>query len=150
MAISAQGPGRLRTAELEEECLRLRREGLTHRQIAARLGVAPSTAYKRVRHGLDEINQRNVESAEQLRTMELARLDELQNAIWERATEGELRAIDAVLRIMERRAKLVGLDTSRHTVKVSSGDRDRLIEDLTGEVLSRAQSDLDAVGPRSR
>ena len=101
----------MRTAELEAECLRLRREGLTHRAIAARLGVAPATAYRRIRHALDEINERNVEEAASLRDLEVMRLDEMQAALWEQAVdECDTRAIDRVLRIMERRARLLGLD----------------------------------------
>ena len=117
--ISRQGPSRVRTAELEAECLRLRREGLTHRAIAARLGVAPATAYRRVRHALDEVNERNLEDAGTLRTLEMLRLDELQNAIWQRATDGDVRALDRILAIMARRAKLLGLDApQRQLTKV--------------------------------
>jgi hypothetical protein len=110
VAVSRLAPARLRTAALEEECLRLRREGLSHRQIASRLGIVPSTAYKRIRHGLSEVNERNLESATELRALETQRLDELQQAIWEQAAGGDLKAIDRILRIMERRAKLLGLD----------------------------------------
>jgi hypothetical protein len=109
----------VRTAELEAECLRLRRDGLTHREIAARLGVAPATAYRRIRHGLDQINERNLEDAGTLRSLEMLRLDELQNAIWQRATDGEVRALDRILAIMTRRAKLLGLDApQRQLTKV--------------------------------
>jgi transposase-like protein len=95
---------------LEEECLRLRMEGLSHREIAAQLGIAPSTAYKRVRHALDGINQRNAAEADTLRTLELLRLDELQDAVWEQALAGDDKALGRVLAIMGRRAKLLGLD----------------------------------------
>ena len=108
--LSTQGPAKLKTAQLEEECVRLRLAGLTHRQIAAELGVAPSSAYKRVRHALDEVNKHVSEDAEELRTLELLRLDELQSAIWERALEGDDKALRGVLSIMSRRAKLAGLD----------------------------------------
>ncbi len=108
--ISRQGPGKVRTAKLEAECLRLRLDGLTHREIAAQLGVAPSTAFKRVAHALGEVNARNAEQAEDLRVLEMLRLDELQNAVWERAIEGDDKALGRVLAIMERRTKLLGLD----------------------------------------
>lgn len=118
--ISRQAPGKLRTAKLEEECLRLRLDGLSHREIAAELGIAPSTAYKRVRHALDTINQRNADEAGTLRTLESMRLDELQNAIWEKALEGDDKALGRVLAIMDRRAKLLGLDApTKHEAEVS-------------------------------
>jgi DNA-binding CsgD family transcriptional regulator len=108
--LSRQGPGKVRTALLEERCLALRLEGLTHREIASRLGIAPSTAYKRVSHALQAVNERNAAEAERLRALELLRLDALQDAIWEKALEGEAQSLTRVLAIMERRAKLLGLD----------------------------------------
>ena len=50
------------------------------------------------------------EGAEHLRTLEALRLDEIQAKIWDKAIAGDYRAVDRVLRIMERRAKLLGLD----------------------------------------
>ena len=47
--------------------------------------------------------------AEDLRTLELARLDALQAAVWEQALRGEVAAIDCVLRIMGKRIGLLGL-----------------------------------------
>ncbi len=113
--LSRQGPIKVRTALLEERCLQLRLEGLTHREIAARLGIAPSSAYKRVRHALDAVNERNAAAAERLRTLELLRLDALQDAIWDKALEGEAQSLSRVLTIMERRAKLLGLDAPTST-----------------------------------
>lgn len=118
--ISRQGPGKLRTAKLEAECLRLRLDGLSHRAIAAQLGIAPSTAYKRVAHALSEVNARSAEQAEDLRTIELLRLDELQSAVWEKAVDGDDKALGRVLAIMERRTKLLGLDApAKGEVEVS-------------------------------
>jgi DNA-binding CsgD family transcriptional regulator len=115
--LSRQGPSKVRTAALERECLRLRMEGLSHRAIARELHVAPSTAYKRVQHGLQELNRSNDVKAAELRTLEALRLDEMQEAVWEKAVEGDLRAIDRVLKIMTRRGKLLGLDVSEKKTK---------------------------------
>ena len=38
------------------------------------------------------------------------RLDEMQFAVWDRAINGDLPALSCVLKIMDRRAKLLGLD----------------------------------------
>jgi len=108
--LSRQAPGKVKTAFLERECLRLRMEGLSHRAIARELGVAPSTAYKRVQHGLRELNRANAAQAAELRRLEALRLDEMQDAVWEKAAEGDPHAVDRVLAIMARRARLLGLD----------------------------------------
>ena len=108
--ISQLAPVKLKTAALEAQCLHLRMAGYSHREIAAQLGIAPSSAYKRVRHAFDEVNKHNLDTAEQLRALELLRLDELLSALWDTAIAGDLKAVDRVLKVMERRAKLLGLD----------------------------------------
>ena len=83
----------------QEECLRLRSDGLSYREIALRLGIAYSTAYKRVlRSPPRPRNNRNAEDGERLRNLDFERLDALHEAIWEAALDGDLRAIDRVLR----------------------------------------------------
>jgi hypothetical protein len=56
--------------------------------------------------------------AEELRSMELERLRSLQVSLWSRAKEGDLGAVDRILKIMERRAKLTGLDSPETEVDV--------------------------------
>ena len=110
MSVSRHGPSRVRAAQLEEKCLELRSAGLSFREIARELKVAPATAYKAVARGLAAVNAGCREQAQELRTLEALRLDQMQAALWEQATDGDVRAIDRVLRIMERRARLLGLD----------------------------------------
>jgi hypothetical protein len=47
-----------------------------------------------------------------VRDLELQRLDALYLKAWEAVEEGDLPSIDRCLRIMERRAKLLGLDAA--------------------------------------
>jgi DNA-binding CsgD family transcriptional regulator len=139
---SRQAPSKVKTAQLESECLRLRLDGLTHREIAAQLGVAPATAYRRVHHALEEINQHNAEEAGMLRDLEALRLDDLQSAIWRQALDGDGGAINRILAIMTRRAKLFGLDApTQHETKVSAPDaqaartqRRLLVQQIIAEV----------------
>ena len=90
------------------EALTLRRRGMKYREIADKLGYAtPGGAYKAVRSAMDATIR---EPADELRQHELGRLEELHQAVWDKALEGNLNAIDRVLKVAERRAKLVGLD----------------------------------------
>lgn len=50
------------------------------------------------------------ETIDEIRGIEAFRLDQLQVVAWRQAMNGDLSATDRVLRIMERRAKLQGLD----------------------------------------
>ena len=50
------------------------------------------------------------ESVEQVRSMEMIRLDELQAGLYEPAMNGDIAAVDRILAIMRRRAMLCGVD----------------------------------------
>jgi len=53
------------------------------------------------------------EPAQELRDLEAERLDTMQESIWEKTGPEKMGAIDRLLRIMERRAKLLGLDVAK-------------------------------------
>lgn len=94
----------------EKQVLALRRQGKTWEEIAFDVGYkhpsGAAQAYERacVRTIADDVNH--------LRNLECERLDLIHAAIWEQALTGDLKAIDALLKVMTRRAKLLGLDTN--------------------------------------
>jgi AraC-like DNA-binding protein len=101
-------PRRIDSQERVAKALELRKAGETLQQIADQLGYAnPSAVYAAIRRTLDQIV---VPAVEEYRKMELERLDALQLAVWPAARRGDYQAIDRVLKIMERRARLLGLD----------------------------------------
>jgi hypothetical protein len=51
-----------------------------------------------------------VQPAEELRTQELDRLDRLQRAYWKDAMEGNVRAADFILRVIDKRCKILGIE----------------------------------------
>lgn len=64
---------------------------------------------------MEDIARRQAEAAEnmeQLRQIELDRLDRLQSKLDPRVKRGEPQAILAALRVCERRAKMTGLDAA--------------------------------------
>ena len=92
----------------EIKAIELRREGYTYEQIANMMNFSSrSTAWKIIKRGLE---RSVVESVDELRLLESQRLDALQYAIWDKCMAGDLKAINAAIRIMERRSKLFGLD----------------------------------------
>jgi hypothetical protein len=50
------------------------------------------------------------QSTDQIRLLEAGRLDAMQNALWEQCLAGDIGAINTALRIMVRRAAMLGLD----------------------------------------
>lgn len=95
--------------EREKRAVELRKAGLDYRTIAHQLGFNdPKWAYRLVQRALDRTLREA--GTEQIRDFEGDRLDKLQAAVWPRALQGDIPAVNAVLRIMERRARLFGLD----------------------------------------
>lgn len=104
------------------KALELRRMGKGYAEIAAALGIGLASAHRYVKSGLAEAKAQIEGSAAELKAEELSRLDAMLAAIWPDARKGGGAAIDRVLRIMERRSKLLGLDApSRHA---HGGDAD--------------------------
>lgn len=91
----------------EAKALDLRLLGYPHERIARELGYQHrSAAKKAIDRALAAIPR---EAAKQLRDIELERLDLAQRSLAEKIVRGHLGAIDRLIRIMDHRAKLLGL-----------------------------------------
>lgn len=92
----------------QKQALDLRIAGLPYQDIADRLGYAArGAAHKAVMSALTHTLQ---EPADNLRQIEVARLDKMLLALWPKVLKADVAAIDRALRIAERRARLLGLD----------------------------------------
>jgi len=91
----------------DRKAVELRLAGVGYAKIAAQLGykdaTAASSAVKRALDGSLE------ESPEQIRQQELERLDAMLVGMWPKARRGDAVAVDRVLRLTERRSRLLGL-----------------------------------------
>lgn len=151
---SKTSPRRLRTAERRAQALKLRAAGMKYPDIAAQLGYASrGAAAQDVQRALLE----NVgEPAAELRALEVERLDMLwQTAM--RVLAGKhptvsngrvvmidgtpvpdvgpvLAAIDRLLKIQERRARLLGLDSPTKVELIDDSTVDAEIRRLTEEL----------------
>src|SRR5699024_726285 len=101
-------PHRIAAAKRQARAIELRQQGMTYDQIAVEVGYScRGSAQRAVVKALDHVTR---EPAKELLGIELERLDNLQRGVWDRAIDGDLKALDAVLRIMTHRAKLLRLD----------------------------------------
>ena len=113
---NAKSPAR---TERAARAFALRKAGLSYRDIGAELGVSHVIVYRDVQASIKQFLDEAREHHAQIMAIEAARLDDLQRVMWEQAAMGDRRAIETVLKIMERRAKLLGLDTPVATKQVS-------------------------------
>ena len=99
---------RITAHQRQLKALELRLAGCSYEQIAREVGYASrSGAHKSVESAL---RQSLREPADELRAISAERLDRVTLAVWRAANAGDLRAIDVLLRIEARRARLLGYD----------------------------------------
>lgn len=96
----------------KQMAVEMRLAGYTLEKIGQELGGLDRS---RVHHLIDSVIREKREEissqAEDLRALDIARIDRMIQGVWPKATTGnDYPAIDRVLRLMERRAKLLGLD----------------------------------------
>ena len=134
------GPELLATAERRAYVLQLRRGGATYRDIAGNVlntfgadklpqGWDERYAYKDVKRELDRVRGEIAESAEDVLTLELERLDRMFLTMFDRAIKGDEKAVDRCLRIMQRRSDLLGLDAPKRQ-EISGPDGEAAVVEL--------------------
>ena len=91
----------------EQRAYELRLSGKTFKEIAKELKYADASgayqAYQRAREIV------SLENLGEWRLLELERLNVIQSALWDKAMEGNIPTINALLRVFDLRAKLIGL-----------------------------------------
>jgi hypothetical protein len=129
---------RIAAIERQRQAMELRKGGLPYHEIARRLGYeGPPGAYQAVMRGLRSTLK---EPAEELRKLEVERLNQLFSVYYTRGLQGDLKAAELALRISARRAAIEGLDApQRHQ---HSGDDDAA--PIRAEVKVKGQLDLSA------
>ena len=121
------------------EALRLRSRGLVYREIAEQMGIGQTTAYNYVSDAVDEIPREN---ADIVFGIDLDRLDKALEALWPAVLEGDVKAIEAMLKIHDRRAKLFHLD-KLHGKGDDTGDN--VIDRLAKAVAAAHEQQKDTV-----
>ena len=112
-------------ADEQIRCYQLRLMGHSIRRIsellaAEGISLSPATVHRRV---TAEIKSRVEPLVEEYIAMELDKLDVMETYLQPRVESGDDKAVNARLRIMERRAKLLGLDApERLDMRLSAAD----------------------------
>lgn len=130
--------------ERRVEALRLRMCGCDYRTIVQELRtmgfeVSLQVVYEDVRSALTELAAQERELAEPILELELARLDAMFMALWTDIERGDFMVIQTALKIMERRAKYLGLDKPTK-LDVAPAFASRKFKDLSDDQLNERAS----------
>lgn len=104
------------------KALDLRKQGFSYRAIGEKLDVDFTTAYKDVMKELARLAKERDGKVEELRELELERLDMLIKGLEPMARVGNPGAVNSYLKVMERRAKYLGLDAAEKKDITSNGE----------------------------
>ena len=131
--MAEQGLTREFLAERDVRIFGMRKAGISTSEIATRFGISSSAVNGAVNRQLQRLNREALMAYPEVLRMELERLDALQQAIWpltqhrkvaapdgsEMVVEPDLKAIQQVLAIMDRRSKLDRKSTRLNSSHVS-------------------------------
>jgi hypothetical protein len=134
---------RIEAAEKRAKAVEMRLMGMPYRKIASRLGISVGMAHKAVTKAMADLQAQQEEAAEQVRAMELDRLDQIMFQHFTQALKGDTAATDRVLKIMERRAKLLGLDAPSK-IAPTSPDGEAPYQGMTEQELDQRIAELQA------
>jgi len=120
--------------EKERQVLKYRKGGLTFDQIAEKMGYShPSGAHAAFKRAIERTRDEGL--AAEGRELHRARLETALVAIWDRVLQGDLKAIDMMLKILDQDAKLFGLNMPVKTeVEVTNYDGN-LLRQRTKEIV---------------
>ncbi len=97
----------IKRAALRYVCLMMRRQGYQYRDIAAELGISTALAHNYVK---DAIGGLVKEMAEEVRQVQIQRLETMLAGVMDKAEAGDAFAIGSSLQIMDRIDKLHGIE----------------------------------------
>ena len=120
-------------AERDARIFGLRKSGLSNQDIGRRFNMSASAVAAATRRQLGRLNSEAWLSYPDVLRLELERLDEMQKSVWpltqfrrevlddgsEVMLEPDQNAVRTVLGIMDRRAKLLGMNVERSEVAIS-------------------------------
>ncbi|OHD15044.1 MAG: hypothetical protein A2Y38_25865 [Spirochaetes bacterium GWB1_59_5] len=140
-------------AEKQRHALELRNAGRSLQFVADIYGVDQSTVSRWCSAAIKDIPR---EAAEEFRQRQLLQLDAMLEAIWDDVVSGNQLKIDRALAILERQAKLTGLEdlAKIEALKAAKGDAGVEAESMIGTLIDglkaayvkqkeRATSDVD-------
>jgi hypothetical protein len=123
--------------ERDLRIFKMRQAGTSVTEIARRFGMSASSVSRSIDRQLQKMNREAVLAYPEVLRLELERLDNLQQAIWpmtqhrrvvaddgtEMQVEPDMKAIQQVLSIMDRRSKLMGMEQTNVNVQVDTNNQ---------------------------
>ncbi len=112
--------------------------GNTYREIREETGLSLGIISRYINEAVEEANKAAQEGMRKIKRLEVMKIDRLIKAFWPKAIEADVQAASMVLKLLERKADMLGLDAPFR------------IENMTNDELIKAIAELgetDGVSP---
>jgi hypothetical protein len=134
-------------AERDSRIFKMRQAGVSVSEIAKRFSVSSKVVSLAVNRQLEKLNREDGLVYLDVLRMELERLDALQSALWpltqhrkvtlddgsEVQLEPDLKAVQQVLNVFDRRAKLLGMDQTKVNIQTDTSSASPIRATLAGQ-----------------
>ena len=134
------GKKALMTLDRQVKALELRRAGLTYLEISKKMGLVKATVWNLVQDALISTIK---EPADAVRALELERLDFITRKLEKRVNDGEDKAINTLLKVMDHRARILGL-FAPVTIQGPDGAAVRFVVEIPSQAPTLADWQLQA------
>jgi len=101
---------RIQAQENRSRAVELRKLGMSYQEIGKQLGISAQAAHKTVQKAMTEVKARQEDDAKIAKTLELEKLDNVEMRLWTESKTAAVPAFNTMLKVFERRARLMGLD----------------------------------------
>jgi hypothetical protein len=136
--------------ERDLRIFKMRQAGVASNEIARRFGMTTSAVGVAIRRQLEKLNKEALMAYPEVLRMELERLDALQQSVWpltqyrkvktddgtEIQVEPDLKAVQTMLSIIDRRARLLGMEQNNINVQMDVSNTTPIRATLAGAVQS--------------
>lgn len=149
-------------AERDTRIFKMRQAGVAINEIARRFNMTTSAVNSAIKRQLEKLNREAMMAYPEVLRLELERLDALQQSIWpmtqhrrvttddgsEINVEPDMKAIQQVLSIMDRRAKLLGMEQNNINVQLDVNAQPSIVRSTLEGVTSK-QDGLQSFSPEA-
>jgi len=150
-------------AERDLRIFKMRQAGVPAYEISKRFGVSTKVVGRAINRQLERLNREALMAYPEVLRLELERLDALQSAIWpmtqhrrvtlddgqEVSVEPDIKAIQQVLSIMDRRSKLLGMEQNNVSIQMDvSTNVDAPIRAAMASEVHGGAAAIDAFDPK--
>jgi hypothetical protein len=136
--------------ERDLRIFKMRQAGVASNEIARRFGMTTSAVGVAIRRQLEKLNKEALMAYPEVLRMELERLDALQQSVWpltqyrkvktddgtEIQVEPDLKAVQTMLSIIDRRSRLLGMEQNNINVQMDVSNTTPIRATLAGAVQS--------------